>query len=476
MREKFSEVFTSLREIVGDEYLLTDPTAMYAYVRDTGIVEGIPPIAVVRPGTVDEVSRILKMANVHKIPIFLRGGGSSYSGTGIPFKKDGIVMELTRLKGIYDVDLDANVVEVWAGTTWVALRHELKKRGLTTGYSTPASGYSATVGGSVSVASVGAGSARYGPPSEQVVGLEVVLPTGDIIKTGSGASVKTKNFYRYVFGPDLTGLFTGDHGVLGVKTKVTLKLYQYPDYEEYLEYGFKSEKEAAKSVSEFLRNNICLCDLFAFDKFGTEVRAKRVTYWQGYESVLMVRLASQSANAIDSQKCLLKSIAKKNGGKELPEAAMAKALIGNFTEAFFQARRDAGFSIGVTIVVPPGKVAEFWNYMRGFIQNLGAEWTKYVNYSGMVLISSANACEVVPTFYIPYEYNLDPDAKNKIRELWHKFYNEATDIGGCIFMMGKGLAPIVFRKLSPSYIEVLRNLKRTLDPNNILNPDIWPLG
>lgn len=476
MQDTSSEIFTSLREAVGEEYLLTDPAAMHAYVKDAGIVEGVPPLAVVRPGTVDEVTRILRMANVYKTPIFLRGGGSSYSGAGIPFKKDGIIMDLTRLKGIYDIDLDANAVEVWAGTTWVALRHELKKHGLTTGYSTPASGYSATVGGSVSVASVGAGSAKYGPPSEQVVGLEVVLPTGDIIKTGSGASVKSKNFYRCVFGPDLTGLFTGDHGVLGVKTKVTLKLYRYPDHEEYLEYGFKSEKEAAKSASEFLRNNICLCDLFAFDKFGTEVRAKRATYWQGYESVLMVRLASQSAETVDAQKRLLKDIVEKNGGKELPDAKMAKILIGNFTEAFFQARRDAGFSIGATIIVPLGKVAEFWNYMRGFIQSLGAEWAKYVNYSGMVLISSANACEVVPTFYIPFEYNLDPDAKDKIRALWHKFYNEAIDIGGCIFMMGKGLAPIAFRKLSSSYIELLKSIKRILDPNNILNPDIWPLG
>jgi len=470
----FNALSDFLKGIVGDEYVFSDEAAMLAYVREAGLIEGIPPRLVVKPGSTEEIAKVLRLANEYKVPVYVRGGGSSYSGAGICFKQ-GILLDMTRLKGIIEVNEDSNTVQVWAGTGWTAFNYELRKRGLMTGFRGPASSYTATVGGSSSVCSIGLGSAKYGGGGDQVLGLEVVLPTGIVINTGSCASERAEPFMRYVLGPDLTGLFLGDHGMLGVKTKVTFRLYPLPSYEEYAEYGFKTEANAAKAINELLRRNICISDLMAFEKFATEVRAKKVTYWQGYEAIVILKMEAEDKAAIDAQKNVIRNVLSKYNGVELPENKMAKTMIGGFFDVFFYARRDAGFSLGMPILTPAGKVAEFWARMRAFIKSVEDKWKKYVNYSGMVLIASANACESVPTFYVPWNYDMDPAARKEIAELWRAYYSEALKAGGCLCMMGRGASPLVFNNFSQNYISFIKSVKKALDPNNILNPGLWPI-
>ena len=122
---------------------------MHYYVRDAGIYEGLQPEIVIRPGSPEEISRIFRVANLARMPIIVRGGGSNYAGAGISLEGGGILLETTRLNSVVEVDEESNSVTVQGGANWGMLNYELKKLGLQTGMKGPASGLTATIGGAL---------------------------------------------------------------------------------------------------------------------------------------------------------------------------------------------------------------------------------------------------------------------------------------------------------------------------------------
>ncbi|MHA1412745.1 MAG: FAD-binding oxidoreductase [Promethearchaeota archaeon] len=261
-----TEVYKKLESIVSKKYISNSPYIRHAYSRNVDpILQGIPDI-VIRPKNAEEVAEILKIANEENIPVVPRGGGDCEFGGSKPIKNGGIVLDLKRMENIIELDEDNLVVTVEAGISWGKLNEFLCHFGLYTGCMGPGSGMTASVGGGVSHHSVGGGGcAKYGSCTKQVVSLEVVLPTGEIINTGSQSNKFSKfPFNRLGNGPDLTGLFCGDNGIYGVKTKVTLQVFPKPEFADYKTFLMprKSAEAAATIFTEIRKKGIDIYDAF----------------------------------------------------------------------------------------------------------------------------------------------------------------------------------------------------------------------
>ena len=203
---EIQNVYEKIENIVGTKYITDSEPICYSYSMNCDMVlQGIPDI-VVRPGNPEEVSEILKVANHFKIKIIPRGNGADLTGGAKPIGDGGIVLDVTRMNKILDVDERNRVVTVEVGISWSELCEQLSQVGIGyyTGSTGPASGFSATIGGGLSNNTVGGGGAAlYGAVTEQCVGLEVVLPTGEIIYTGAKAnSFCEKPFTRFGLGAD----------------------------------------------------------------------------------------------------------------------------------------------------------------------------------------------------------------------------------------------------------------------------------
>jgi len=224
-------IFDQLCVIVGENSTSNNKYIRYSYSKTGDSIYQEVPDYVVRPITTSEVSEIVQLANKEKIPIVPRGGGAGLMA-GAVAHRGGIVLDMTGMRHIIDINLNDQVVTVECGITWAELNKELYKKGFYTGCLGPGSGMSAVVGGGLSHNSVGGGGgAKYGACTKHVVGLEIVLPQGDIINTGSLCSKYVKQpFSRYGFGADYSGLFLGDNGIHGIKTKATLQIYPKPPF------------------------------------------------------------------------------------------------------------------------------------------------------------------------------------------------------------------------------------------------------
>jgi len=180
------------------------------------------PLAVIRPDSVEGLCAAVRTATSAGVAVFPRGGGASYTDGYLPNRERSILVDMGRLNHIVEINEADAFVTVEAGVTWAALKEALDARGLRTPFFGPFSGLMATVGGSVSQNSISHGSGAHGTSAQSVLGLDVVIASGEIVRTGSAATGASP-FARF-YGPDLAGLFTGDCGALGVKARITLPL------------------------------------------------------------------------------------------------------------------------------------------------------------------------------------------------------------------------------------------------------------
>ncbi|MFX1448530.1 MAG: FAD-binding oxidoreductase [Promethearchaeota archaeon] len=262
---KLSEVYLKLEKIVKEKYISNSLYVRHAYSRNVDLVlQGVPDI-VIRPKDAQEISEILKIANEEDIPVIPRGGGDCEFGGSKPIGDGGIVLETKRMNRVINLDQDNLIVTVEAGISWGKLNEYLCHFGLYTGCMGPGSGMTAAVGGGISHHSVGGGGcAKYGSCTNQLVALEVVLPTGEIINTGSQANKYSKYpFNRFGNGPDLAGLFCGDNGIFGVKTKVSLQVFPKPPFAAYKTFQLPRKERAisAKIMNEIRQKGIDVYDV-----------------------------------------------------------------------------------------------------------------------------------------------------------------------------------------------------------------------
>ncbi len=244
-----------LSNIVGGEFISTRQDVLLAYSQTASMAsDPVIPGAVIRPANAAEVSEILKAATEYNIPVTARSGGSSLQEEAIP-EPDGLVVELMRLTEI-TIHRELRSVSVGAGVTYGMLEKVLKENNLFLPVY-PESALVCTIVGNVAVNGAGPGSSVFGCTGELVLGIEVVLPDGRIIQTGSEANPYAPGpFQRYAFGPDLTGVFIGSLGSFGIITKVSLKTFRRFKYFEHNTFGFDTHEQAEQFLVDIKNHDI----------------------------------------------------------------------------------------------------------------------------------------------------------------------------------------------------------------------------
>ncbi len=234
--------------------LYSEVPDLLSYQRDCSVVPAGAASMVARVANVDEVVAVMSRAHRDAVPVYVRGGGTMYAGGANPHA-GGIVMDVSDLRGVLELDLARGVVVVEPGIRFGELLALLEPHGQTIGI-VPVTAPSATVGGAVAAHALGTGSPRHQSMGDCIAGLEVVLADGTRLRTGSAAATGGQFFQRYCIGPDLTGLFLGADGTLGVITAVALWLYPLPAARDTCCLGFADADAAGRFLAAVQANEL----------------------------------------------------------------------------------------------------------------------------------------------------------------------------------------------------------------------------
>lgn len=269
-RKKTPTLGTSLKALCGDENVLTDAASKDFFASDL-YEKGLEPDLIVAPSNPAEVVGIVKLARKHSSPVYVRGGGMSYSNTFLPAREASIMVDTRRMTNIRDINRDDFYVTVEAGCTWKALDEALEPHGLRAVFWGPFSGGTATIGGAMSQGAANNASAKIGTSDSAVLSYEIVTGAGDILTTGKDAQDGHKPFTRN-YGPDITSLFSNDAGAFGIKTAVTLKLENRPKAYGGVSFAFESFDAAVKAVKVGSQTGLA-CAVIAMDAETAGVRS-----------------------------------------------------------------------------------------------------------------------------------------------------------------------------------------------------------
>jgi len=460
------EIKEFLREIVGSKFVSDDLFDRWSYSVDSLIYDSIeptPPAIVVRPGSIEEIQQILRVANTTRTPVYVRGGGTQCSGTRGDRVTTSVLIDMTRMNNIVEIDEESITVTAQAGMTWGKLNAELEKAGWRLGYKGPYSGYGSTVGGSVAYQSNGLGSTRYGVVGEEVTNLKVVLPDGGILQTGTAVNPNSKNYYRYCIGPDVAGIFIGSLGAFGVIAEVTLRMYPKADYSAFGSHAFGDYESAHKCYYDWLKNMVAE-DVAWYAEDGLEVMVPELAE-KGYKSMLTYVVEDVSSELVNARKNLLDQIAVDNKGA-LQDPIYAKAgWIYKFELLPRWVAKIGTWQWTCHLSSAGGSLRDLLEVLK-FIDSYREKCEKHNVYSATISIAHKTCGHVSTSVY--YDQS-NPESIKLAKEMAEGIVKTAAECGGCNYKPGKLWYPYTIMK-SPAYREVLAKLKKSLDPNNIMNP------
>jgi glycolate oxidase len=494
-----SELYHKLENIVKREHISNDLIVRHSYSRNVDLVlQGVPDI-VIRPKDEIEIAEILKIANEENIAVIPRGGGDCEFGGSKPIGDEGIVLDLKRLNNIIHLDQDNLVVTVEAGISWGKLNEYLCNFGLYTGCMGPGSGMTASIGGGISHHSVGGGGcAKYGACTNQLVSLEVVLPTGEIIETGSQANKYSKSpFNRFGNGPDLAGLFCGDNGIYGVKTKISLQVFPKPEFAAYKTFQLSRKERlvSAKIMSEVRHKGIDVYDLmYMMDlliRFGTQ--EKFFPLWDNLKrkrGVIFYTIEANSEQELHAKEEQLDKIMEEHKceylGSEIADGNIAKW---HYTEqGHWQFYHNLW---GIYPTMQP-LTAESFTPINNYPQILDDidQWDmeheedihkifeitkiRSIAGSGPILLIDGNNVEITcgfTSFWSVYDGELHPEIDEINLKLWKSLLERLTKKGVQFYMMGDFMSRLMvdIGAYDENFYELMTKIKMTLDPNMILS-------
>lgn len=254
MIAKSDLIFDEMSRIVGKDRARNDMFERRIYSHDLGsfpklfdLMFNFKPDCIVKPKSAEEISKIVKFASKERIPIIPRGGASWGMSGAIPIE-GGIVLDMTNMNNILEIDGDNLIVTTEGGITWKDLYEKVEAEGYMIG-SYPSSAPSATVAGWINTGGIGTGSYKYGGSGDNIRSLEVVLPNGKILKTGSKYTLSSGSGY------DLNQMFVGAEGTLGIITKVTLRIFPKDEFRP-LSYVFPDLKSLSKALQSLTKSDV----------------------------------------------------------------------------------------------------------------------------------------------------------------------------------------------------------------------------
>lgn len=310
---------TALRALVGDDAVLTGEEDRAFYAQDV-YAQGTPPALVIRPATREQVSQAVAAATERGYAVFPRGGGMSYTSGFLPDTPRSVLLDTTRLTRVIEINARDLYAIVEAGCTWAALDAALAPHGVRATFWGPMSGGTATVGGAMSQGAATFGSGRTGASGATALGFEVVLADGRVLRTGADSQPGHQPFFRN-YGPDLTGLFAHDAGALGIKTAVTLALEPRPAHVGALAFGF-SDFDRTLAVVEQVAALRLASEIVVMDRALMRMNMDATSASSGLRA-----LAHVVRSAPDVRSGLRRAVAITLAGKDFARDALFSAHI-----------------------------------------------------------------------------------------------------------------------------------------------------
>lgn len=253
-----------LTSIVGSARLVTDREERTCLSQDAFWDDAVAAL-VIRPENRQQLAAALAAISAAGYAVIPRGGGMSYTRGYVPERERSVLVDCRDLNRIVEINEEDMYITAEAGCTWIQIYTALKARRLRTPYFGPMSGMFATVGGALSQNSMFYGSATWGTVAESVLGIEVALADGRLIRTGSGGNRSGQPFFRH-YGPDLTGLFLSDTGALGVKVEATIRLIREPACTGYASFAFDNFHDMVDAQTEIGRARLA-AECFGLDPY-----------------------------------------------------------------------------------------------------------------------------------------------------------------------------------------------------------------
>ena len=445
----------ALTNIVGEENASGDLIDLVSYSYDFSQHRARPHMAV-WPTTTDQVSEIMKLASRSRMPVVPRGAGTGATGMAVP-QRGGIVMDLCRMNRILQISIEDRLATVQPGVVYDSLQKALAPQGFFFPPD-PASGKVATLGGNVATSAGGLKGAKYGTTKDYVLALEVVLPDGRIMRTGS-------NCMKSVSGYDMTKLFVGSEGTLGVITEITLKINPLPTTTTTAVGSFQKLEQAGRAVSEIMHSGIVpsVCELLdqnilrlLIDRAGLDLPRA--------EAMILVETDGFTKEETDFQMNKVIEVFKKNDALDIKKAGSPKEA-----EDLWEARRSMG---GVIVGLRPNFLVEDVTVPISRLTELIRRIEEISEKHGVQIVNFGHAGDGNLHPHLLYDGN-DPEEVEKVENASADLFAAACDLGGTLTgEHGIGLAKAKYMPLEhgPVAMEMMRALKRTFDPDNILNP------
>ncbi len=450
--------------IVGREHVLTDDESRRTYGMDA-LKRGATADVVVRPGSTSEVAAIVRLCAETRTPLVPRGAGTGYTGGAVPVR-GGVVLSLERLNRILEIDEGNLIAVVEPCVITGELQAAVERVGLFYPPD-PASLNQSSIGGNVAECAGGPRAFKYGVTRQYVLGLEAVLPTGEVIRTG-GKVVKN------VVGYDLTQLLVGSEGTLAIITKIVLRLIPKPPAAQTLRATFPSVRHAVDAVAGIVRARVVpsALELMDADSLAALVEALGGAPLApaGTAAILLIEvdgLASQVAEEADR----VAEACREAGALDLLRAATEEDRA-----ALWQARRDTSLSLkrlaplkfNHDVVVPKSRIPDLF----ALIDDLKRRFQIRIPAFGHVGDGNIHVNLMIG--------DNDPDALARVRQAEVELFKGVVALEGSIsgeHGIGFSKMPFLGLELSPDVIALMWRVKEAFDPHGILNPGkIFPAG
>lgn len=418
----------------------------------------LPPLAdfIIYPGSAEEVSKVLVIANYYKIPVYPWGGGSGSQGGALPVK-GGILLDTKRMNHVLDFDEKSMTVTVETGMIFTQLEWYANERGYSLMHY-PSSINCGTVGGFLAHNGIGVLSTKYGKIDDQCLSLEVVIPNGQTLKTSPVP--------KHSSGPNLTAMFIGSEGTLGVITKATFKLFKLPEVRKFRAFLFKSVEDGVNAGRDLV-HQVKPSIIRLYDEAETVSLIRKVIGFAKPGAFMNVAIEG-AADDVELEEKHMLEIAEKYGAEDLGSDYGEKWWDSRLT--FFYPDKCLDFPLmygTMDTVATYSNIEKIYWAMKKEVEK----------FEGVRFIAHFShwyewGCMMYDRFIMdnPPE---DPDEAFRLHnEIWSAGVRAALENGGVIndhHGVGIKLGRLMKEQYGPSMI-VFEGLKKTLDPNGIMNP------
>ena len=452
MEERIKE---ELARIVGQDNLSDKLIDLIAYSYDASSLSGRPDLAVWVEST-DQVSKLLALADQERIPVMARGAGTGLCGLSVP-ARGGIVMDMARMNRILEVSIPDRLVVVQPGVVYAELQKALAPEGFFFPPD-PASGQMCTLGGNVATNAGGLRAAKYGVTRDYVLGLEVVLADGSIMRTGT-RTIKSSS------GLDLTRLFVGSEGTLGVVTEVTLKISPLPKEITTAMASFDRLEDAGGAVTGLMHSGVIPAVLELLDKATINLfREHSDLDLPEVEAMILLEVHGNTPDDVAFQMertaevfsaCQVRELKVARTEEEAERLWLVRKSIGGLTGKISasQAPED--------VTVPMSRITDFLRRSEEISQK-----------HGLLILNYGHAGDGNLHPNVLYD-QADPDQVARMERALTELHELAVELKGTLTgEHGIGLTKAAHMHLEhdPVAMRTMRAIKRTLDPHNILNP------